>query len=334
MMAPARLLNSILFAVLVAGGALIGSGCDGPGNGMQDQDMQEDSPAAISYDLEARPNDGAFPLRRSGQVTMYDLGGDSTLVTLDLSASLNRRPDPGPPQVSFAASIRRGPVSNDRKRIYRLSPIDARTTTLESARLIPKPIDAFLDFDGHVQIRERIGDSTVIAEGNIGANADGTTRDPGLDLVTDPRTQVSDLRAVQNNGRVVPDGRSGTVRFRELTSGKTLVTVALDSAPSSGGTGADVSHPISIRGRSASGGGDILLSLSPISGRDPAARSSRVLRKRFNFFTDIDGHVAVYESNANRSTVIARGNIEAHASSSGNDESDDRASMEYRQEGP
>jgi len=139
---------------------------------------------------------------------------------------------------------------------------------------------------------------------------------------------------VQNNGRVVPDGRSGTVRFRELTSGKTLVTVALDSAPSSGGTGADVSHPISIRGRSASGGGDILLSLSPISGRDPAARSSRVLRKRFNFFTDIDGHVAVYESNANRSTVIARGNIEAHASSSGNDESDDRASMEYRQEGP
>ncbi|NBC86486.1 MAG: hypothetical protein GVY25_09875, partial [Bacteroidetes bacterium] len=193
---------------------------------------------------------------------------------------------------------------------------DARTTTLESARLIPKPIDAFLDFDGHVQIRERIGDSTVIAEGNIGANADGTTRDPGLDLVTDPRTQVIDLRAVPNEGRTVPnegrtvpDGRAGTVRFQELTSGKTLVTVALDPAPSSSRTGADVSHPVSIRGRSASGGGDILLSLSPISGRDPAARSSKVLRKRFDFFTDLEGHVAVYESNSNRSTVIARGNI-------------------------
>ncbi|PEN12711.1 hypothetical protein CRI94_11830 [Longibacter salinarum] len=323
-----RLLGPLLFATLVAGGALVGAGCDGQGGGMQERDRQEDDPAAVSYELKAQPNDGAFPLGRSGQVTFYDLGGDSTLVTLDLAASLNRRPEPGPPQVSFATSIRRGRVSRGGERIYRLSPIDARTTALESARLVMEPIDAFLNLDGHVQIRERIADTTVISQGNIGTNADGVTRDAGLELVTDPRTLVLDLHAVPNEGRAVPDGRAGTVRFRELTHGKTLVTVALDPAPSSGSTGADVAHPVYIRGKSASGGVDITLALSPISGMDPAARSSRIIRKRFEVFTDIDGHVTVHESNANRSIILARGNIEATASPSGNDGSENDGPMQ------
>lgn len=320
-----RMLSSLLFAVLVAGVALLVAGCDGQGSGGQEDG---DSPAVVYYELEARPNDGAFPLGRSGQVTMYDLGGDSTLVKLDLAASLNRRPEPGPPQVSFAASIHEGRASREGERIYRLSPIDARTTTLESARLVAEPIDAFLDLDGHVQIRESIADTAVISEGNIGVNADGIARDAGLELVEDPRTQVLDLHAVPNNGRVVPDGRAGTVRFRELTREETLVTVTLDASPSSGWTGADVAHPVDIRGRSASGGGDILLSLSPISGADPAATSSRIFRKRFEYFTDIDGQVAVYESNANRSVVLARGNVKANTSSSGNRAGENGASLE------
>jgi len=320
-----RMLSFLLLALLVAGGALLGTGCDSQRRGSEEQ---KDSPAVVYYELEARTNDGAFPLGRSGQVTMYDLGGDSTLVKLELYASLNRRPEPGPPQVSFAASIRQGPASRAGERIYRLSPIDARTTALESARLVAEPIDAFLDLDGHVQIRERIADTTVISEGDIGANTDGTASGDGLELVEDPRTQVLDLHAVPNNGCVVPDGRAGTVRFRELTREKTLVTVTLDASPSSGSTGADVAHPVNIRGSSASGGGDILLSLSPISGTDPAATSSRIFRKRFEYFTDIDGQVTVYESNANRSVVLARGDFEANAAPSGNNNSENGASMQ------
>lgn len=68
---------------------------------------KDDGPTEVQYDLERQPNDGNSPLGRSGAVTFYDLRDDSTLVKLDLAASLNRRPELGPPEVSFAGSIKR-----------------------------------------------------------------------------------------------------------------------------------------------------------------------------------------------------------------------------------
>lgn len=227
--------------------------------------MAGGGPAAVQYELDARPNDGAFPLGRSGAVTFYDLRGESTLVKLDLAASLNRRPEPGPPEVSFSASISRNGTSK-RGREFLLSPIDPRTTALESARLISEPLETFLELDRHVRVRESIADSTVISEGDIGANATGITSESGLDLVPEPRSLTFDLSARPNAGDLAPEGIAGSVRFRELTGRKTLVTVMLAPETASGRTGADVSHPAHLHMNSVSEGGEIAFALSPISG--------------------------------------------------------------------
>jgi hypothetical protein len=296
----------LLTTALLATGTAFWSGCEEQGSG-----MARGGPAAVQYELDARPNDGAFPLGRSGAVTFYDLRGESTLVKLDLAASLNRRPEPGPPEVSFSASII-GNGTSKGGREFLLSPIDPRTTALESARLISEPLETFLELDRHVRVWESIADSTVISEGDIGANATGITSESGLDLVPEPRSLTFDLSATPNAGDLAPEGIAGSVRFRELTGRKTLVTVMLAPETASGRTGADVSHPAHLHVNSVSEGGEIAFALSPISGDDAAARSSTVIREPFRVLADFDGHVDVHQSNANRRFVLARGNIGAN----------------------
>lgn len=310
-----RSLDHFFLVGLLAGSVLLWGGCDEQGSPMP----EDDGPTEVQYELERQPNDGDFPLGRGGSVTFYDLGDDSTLVKLDLAASLNRRPKPGPPEVSFVGSINRNSGSQGGNREYLLSPIDARAWKLESARVVQEPFETFLDLDGHVQIRESVADTTVISLGNIGANGDGITSKSGLDLVADPRTQSFDLDAVSNEGRVAPEGISGTVRFRELTEGKTLVTVTLAPETASGRTEAGVAHPAHIHANRASEGGDIEFALGPISGNDAAARGSVILREGFGFFANFDGHVLVHQSNANRSIVLARGDIGANVPRTGSD---------------
>lgn len=161
-------------------------------------------------------------------------------------------------------------------------------------------------------MRESIADSTVISEGDIGANATGMTSESRLVLVPEPQSLTFDLSATTNAGDLAPEGIAGSVRFRELMGRKTLVMVMMAPEAASGRTGADVSHPAHLHLNSVSEGGEIAFALSPISGDDPAARSSTVIRERFRVLGDFDGHVDVRQSNANRRFVLARGNIGAN----------------------
>jgi len=88
------------------------------------------------------------------------------------------------------------------------------------------------------------------------------------------------------------------------------VTLALEG----GATGADsLAHPAHIHNNSVAEGGGIAIFINPISGNDPASRSSNLVGESFDTLVQFDGHVNVHESNAALQNIVSNGNIGANA---------------------
>lgn len=290
-----RLLTISLLAV-----GLVLVGCDSNNSDMED----ERSFRSTSYSLQAQSNDGAIPDGVSGTVTFWEVNSQQSLVTLELEAGVTGESVAHPAHIHDNSAEEGGDVS-----IY-LTPIDGSGGGGTSARIVQRPYDELVDFNGHVNIHESLSNlETVVSQGNIGANADGEEGD-GLDLVDNLRTASYSLAATENDGSVAPDGIAGAVSFQSLTETLTLVSISLDAE---GATGANVSHPAHIHMGTAEQGGDIEYHLSPIDGADEAAASSKLVEVPFDDLIEFNGHVNVHESVANLEHVVSQGNIGSNA---------------------
>jgi uncharacterized surface protein with fasciclin (FAS1) repeats len=262
---------------------------------------------AVSYDLTAQSNSGAIPNGVNGTATFWELNDTQTVVTLELTDGATGT------DVSHPAHIHVNSASEGGGIEYHLSPIDGMGGGGTSARVLDVPFDELTGFDGHINIHESVANiTTVVATGDIGANAAGTEQE-GLTRVPAPRSAEYALNASANSGSVAPDGVPATATFLELTEALTLVTLKLDI---DGATGASVSHPAHIHVNSASEGGGIEYYLSPIDGGDAAARSSKIVAAPFSMLKAFDGYINIHESIANLGIIVAQGNIGANAGGS------------------
>jgi uncharacterized surface protein with fasciclin (FAS1) repeats len=258
---------------------------------------------SVTYDLEAQANDGAIPDGVSGTVTFWDLGNGQTAVTLELDDGATGASVAHPAHIHLNSASEGGGIE-----IY-LTPIDGSGGGGTSARIVERPFDELASFDGHVNVHQSVANlGTVVAQGNIGANAQGTPA-ASLDLVENQRQMQFSLDANSNDGEVASDGVPGSVTFIELTSDMTYVQTSLNPGTENGATGASVSHPAHIHKNSASQGGEIEFFLSPVDGSDPDARSGKIVEESFDFLNNFPGHVNVHESVANLGDIVSQGNI-------------------------
>ncbi|MCS3696237.1 hypothetical protein [Salinibacter ruber] len=287
---------SILCLLPLALGVL--AGCDSSDSGMNaDQPLRQ-----VSYDLSAQSNDGALSDGVSATATFQELPDNQTLVTLELDNTTNAG-------VTHPAHIHR---SSDGEIAFRLSPIDGTNQKgITSARVVNRSFEQLADFDGYINIHESAANlGNVVAQGDIGANADGQTSE-GLNVINSPDSKTYSLSANSNDGSVASSGIPGTVQITELTGSLTLVQVSLDPGTENGATGASVSHPAHIH-RSSDGG--IEYYLSPVSGLDPDARSGKLVEESYSTLVDFNGYVNVHQSAAKLKNVVAQGDIGANAS--------------------
>jgi len=258
----------------------------------------------VSYDLAAQSNDGAIPGGVSGTVTFWEYTQSQTVVTLELDEGATGADVAHPAHIHANSASEGGGIE-----IY-LTPIDGSGGGGTSARLVDRPFEELATFDGYVNIHESVANlGTIVAQGNIGANAPGTLA-AGLDLVDNPQSQTYDLAANENGGDIAPDGIPGSVEFVELTSGLTFVQVSLDPGTMDGATGASVSHPAHIH-RTADGG--IEYYLSPVDGSDAQARGGKIVGEDFTTLNSFAGYVNVHESVSNLGDVVSQGDIGSSA---------------------
>jgi hypothetical protein len=277
--------------------------------------MSSPVPDQITYDLQPQSNDGEAPEGVRGTVTFWRAGPDSTLVTLDLDENATVA------SVSHPAHIHSNSASDGGGIEIYLSAVNGSSPTGTSARKVGRPIEELASFDGHVNVHESPANlGTVVAQANIGANAEGTDG-AGLSFVDDPRSTTYPLSASTTNGSVLSDGVTGTVRLEELTDSKTLVTYTLDtngSVEDAVGSNVDVAQIGHIHENSVSEGGSVVSGpfsgyLGSIAPTDPAARSSRIVNASYDELIGYDGYVNIHQSNANTQYVFAQGNIGANA---------------------
>jgi len=264
---------------------------------------------SVRYDLAAQSNDGAVPDGVSGTVTFWEIDDTRTAVTLSLDGGATGAEVAHPAHIHENTASETGDIS-----IY-LTPIDGSDGgNGTSARIVNRPFDELADFNGYVNIHQSVSSlGTIVSQGNIGANAEGTLQ-AGLDLVDDPRSTTYTLDANSNDGSVAENGVPGSATFLELTSGLTYVQVSLDPGTSDGATGASLSHPAHIHNNPASDGGGIEYFLSPVDGSDPEARSGKIIEESFDTLDGFNGHVNVHESIANIQYIVSQGDVGANAS--------------------
>jgi hypothetical protein len=290
------------------------AGCDSSDSGMGGGSV----PDQITYDLTAQTDDGI-----SGTVTFWRAGPDSSLVTLNLDG------DATLPGVSHPAHIHNNSAEEGGEIEFYLSAVNGRSPSGQTARKIGLPIEDLARFDGYVNVHESPANlSNVVAQGNIGANAEGT-EGSGLDFVDDRRATTYPLEASATDGSVLSGGVTGTVRFEELTGSQTLVTYSLDTGGSvnsaTSGT-VEVAQIGHIHENNVQQGGSIVSGpfsgyLGSIAPTDPDARSSRIIEASYDELTSYNGYVNIHEAVADdrRGFVFAQGNIGANAGSGGAD---------------
>jgi hypothetical protein len=185
-------------------------------------------PAYFNYDLNAQSNGGEVPNGVNGTATFWKLSDNQTLVTLELENGATGT------ELSHTAHIHENSAEEGGGIVEYLSPIDGTGGGGTSARVVERSITELATFNGYINIHESLGNQgTIISQGNIGANAEGTVGE-GLNLLDDPRSASYDLTPVSNNGDQAPEGIPGEVRFKELTSDQTLVTLTLNPGTDDG----------------------------------------------------------------------------------------------------
>lgn len=289
---------TILFSALLVAGTL--AGCDSTDGGRGEGALR-----SISYVLVPQANDNAAPEGVGATATFWELGPNRTLVTLELDGAV---PDG---VVDLMAHIHENSASTGGGIRFFLAPVDVMGGGGTSAKILDRPYDTLVAFDGHINIYEG-SSNALVAQGDIGANADGQTGD-GLDLVADGASVEYDL-AAHPNASSIAEGVAGTARFIELTSTQTLVQLQLDDGP----TGALLAHPAHIHNNSASEGGGIAIYLSPIDGNGNSANdgaASKIVDRPFDELTTFNGHINIHQSYDNIQNVITQGDIGANSTS-------------------
>lgn len=257
---------------------------------------------STSYVLSAQENDSAVPEGLETTATFWELGPSQTLVTLRLDDSADTAPS------TLVAHIYSNSVSEGGGIRFFLAPIDVNGGGT-SAKIINRPYHELVAFDGHINMYTG-GANIRVAQGDIGANADGQAGD-GLDLVENGARTEYELSANANDGAIA-DGVAGTARFIELTPTQTLVQVQLEDGP----TGALLTHPAHIHANSVSEGGDIVIYLSPVDGNGNPANdgaASKIVDRTYDELVAFDGHINVHQSYGNAQYITARGNIGANS---------------------
>ena len=284
----------LLAVVALAAGTVLWTGCDS-----NDSNMESDDLRRVSYELTAQENDGSLPGGVDATATFWEVNNSQTLVTLELDGGATGA------SVSHPAHIHNNTASEGGSIEIYLSPIDGSGGGGTSARVVNRPFDELADFNGYINIHESVDSlGNVVSQGNIGANAEGTLA-AGLDLVDNGRSTTFSLSANSNNGNLAPNGIPGEVTLIELTDGMTYAQVSLQPG-GDGSTGADVSHPAHIHNNSD---GSIAYYLSPIDGKDTAARSGKLIGESYDTLVGFDGYVNVHESIPNLQYIVSQGNV-------------------------
>jgi len=296
-------------------------GCDSYSSGGDDSNEAETSQTTaepVAYPLTAQPNDGSVSRGVDGTALFIPLSDDETLVTLELDGGATDMSTSHPAHIHDNDAEAGGPIA------FFLTPIDGTGGGGTSAQVIGRSLRSLTDFDGYVNVHESASTlSTILSQGNVGANAEGT-RAAALELVSNPRRVEYDLAAQPNDG-LLPRGVDGTVTFREFTAEQTLVILALND----GATGTNVSHIAHIHDGDTTTGGPIAFHLGPLDGSDAPANegvSAKIVDGSYDVLSSYDGYVNIHESAVNPSTIISQGPIGANADNNGDSGGNDGGS--------
>lgn len=289
-------------------GSLLVAGCADDtltpiGDGSSTAELREQ----VRYTLDAGPHQGAVPdsIDLRADVLMQSVDSARTLVTVSLRDTLHT-PRIYPVYLRANSADTTGPV---------LQPLGAIDNAVQPAgqsrHLVPRPLDSLRVLDAHITIHEQaMPRDTVLARGNVGANASAQPTLFQLERPTPAATATYPLGPVANGRSEVPGGIAGTIRFEALSPARTLVEVRrTDAGPST-----TRAHPVHLRIGLAGAGGDIAFYLGALDGTAPPPASSwAVVPRAFDALVAFDGHVRVSWSNETLETVLGAGNIGANA---------------------
>jgi hypothetical protein len=152
-----------------------------------------------------------------------------------------------------------------------------------------------LDVDGYVNVHLSADDlATIVAQGDVGQN------------------ELTGETITYDLGEKDVPGISGAVTFEERMNGEALATIMLDGTPDGG------SHPAHIHQNSASEGGPILYTFTPVDGSAGMSRSNVAMLDDGSGFVyadvlSVDGYVNVHLSADDLGTIVAQGNVGANA---------------------
>jgi hypothetical protein len=236
-----------------------------------------------SYDLEERAVPGI-----SGSVLFEERLSGEALATI----SLDGTPDGGqhPAHIHMNTAVEGGSI------LYSFNPVNGTTGMSQSNVATLDDGTAFvyadvLEVDGYVNIHLSADDlGTIVAQGDIGQN----------ELTGESKSYELEERAVA--------GISGSVLFEERLNGEALATISLEGTPDGG------EHPAHIHANSASEGGGIIYTFTPVNGTTGMSMSNVAALDDDTEFSyadvlDVDGYVNVHLSAGDLGTIVAQGDI-------------------------
>jgi hypothetical protein len=236
-----------------------------------------------SYELEERAVAGI-----SGSVLFEERLNGEALATISLEGT----PDGGehPAHIHMNTAVEGGGI------LYTFNPVNG-TTGMSQSNVANLDDDTefsyadVLDVDGYVNVHLSAGDlGTIVAQGDIGQN----------ELTGEFKSYVLEEKDVT--------GINGTVLFEERLNGEALATISLVGTPDGG------EHPAHIHANSASEGGGIIYTFTPVNGTTGMSMSNVAALDDDTEFSyadvlDVDGYVNVHLSAGDLGTIVAQGDI-------------------------
>jgi hypothetical protein len=145
---------------------------------VEDGLMVVDEPRSIQYTLGANANGGAAaPDGIPATATFTEVTSDMTLVTLDMDL-----PGATGASVSHPAHIHNNTAAEGGSIAIYLSPIDGSDPDTRSSKLVMQSYDSLTSFNGYINIHESLANlGAVVSQGNIGANAEGSSANSASD---------------------------------------------------------------------------------------------------------------------------------------------------------
>ncbi len=236
-----------------------------------------------SYTLNEKDVDGI-----SGSVMFEERLNGEALATI----MLNGTPDGGmhPTHIHANTAAEGGGI------LYTFTPVDGTTGMSVSNVSMLDDGTMFgyadvLDVDGYVNVHLSMDQlATIVAQGDIGQN----------ELTGETKSYTLNEKDV--------DGISGSVMFEERLNGEALATLMLNGTPDGG------MHPAHIHMNTATEGGGILYTFTPVDGTTGMSVSNVSMLDDGTMFgyadvLDVDGYVNVHLSMDQLATIVAQGDI-------------------------